>query len=390
MQSQRASGFVRVIIIASVVVILAGLGSSFWNKIKEWISPATETTNQTTENVGVVEQQPIDDEQPSDQQTTNVAPTKTYEISSQGDYERNVPGWENRSYLLHIPPQYNASESLPVIIAIHGGGGNADAMVKVTCPDGNLNSSKCLNALADREGFIVVYPNGTANKIFKNVRTFNAGGGINGYACISSLACQSGIDDITYFNSLLDDLFSAANINQGQVYATGMSNGAAMSHRLACQLSNRITAIAPVGGGNQFSAVNNCNPARSVPMLQMHGTADPAWPYNGGTLAGGVLPDKGEVISIADTISGWIKRNGCANIPATENLPTIANDGTSVMRSQYSNCKNGANVVLYTINNGGHAWPQGNPYLRESVIGKTSQQLNANEVIWNFLKVYAK
>jgi len=391
---KKANGFAKLIILAAVVILLGGWGAKFIEGIKNRFNLNTE--QKTEESSGPVETPDVDTSVPISSQPPiqtgeeQPAVTKTYQINKAGNYWRDLIGWESRPYLVHAPSGYDSSKPMPVVIALHGGGGNAEAMAKVSCPGGDLNNSKCLDKLADREGFIVIYPNGTSNPLFKDSRTFNAGGGSNGYACISRVACPQNINDVAYVNSLLDDAEVALNIDTRRIYVTGMSNGAAMSHRLACQLPNRITAIAAVGGGNQFSALNNCSPTRGVPILQIHGTADPAWPYNGGVLAGGALFDDGNVISVDDTISGWVKRNTCSATPSTQNLQSTVSDGTSVTKFQYSGCRNNATVVLYKINNGGHSWPQGNPYLKESVIGITSQQINANNVIWNFVKNYSR
>lgn len=310
-----------------------------------------------------------------------------------GDYGREVPGWPNRPYDLHIPPQYNPSQPVPVILVLHGGGGNSRAAAKLTCPNGNLEDPKCFNNLADREGFIVVYPNGNINP--KNVisgRRWNAGGGKNGYSCAGGFTCATNLDDIKYFNALLDDLGKVVAIDDNRIYATGLSNGGSMTHRLGCQLSNRIAAIASLAAGNQFSTVEECSPDRAVPVLQIHGTDDPFWLYLGGEgRATAEAGDKGIRISIPDTVKGWVSRNSCSSLP-TETLleDKSQNDGTRVKKEVYSQCRDNAGVIFYNIEGGGHTWPDGWQYLPERTIGKTSKDINANEIIWNFFKEHSK
>ena len=326
---------------------------------------------------------------PSQEASQTTTPTPSTFILGPGDYTREVPGWKDRPYDLHVPTGYDGSKFTPVVLAIHGGGGNSEAQKKLTCPNGDVSNSKCLDKLADREGFIVVYPNGTGFRL-KNVRGWNAGGGKDGYACISAKACEENIDDVGYFRTLLDDLEKAVNVDSSRVYATGISNGGAMSYRLACELSDRIAAIAPVGGGYQFPAVASCAPKRPIPMLQIHGTEDPLWPYQGGESASPLMEDRGIMYSITDTIAKWGSINGCAKgAPIQiENLPdTDTADGTTVTMFTYQGCK--AGVAHYRVNGGGHTWPQGFQYFGEKVIGKTSQDINANEVIWEFFKKHA-
>lgn len=112
---------------------------------------------------------------------------------------------------------------------------------------------------------------------------FNAGGGASGFDCIGASACEHGVDDIAYFKALLDDLAKKINVDTKRVFSTSLSNGGAMSHRLACELADRIAAIAPVSGANQFATAAVCTPSKLVPVLDIHGTGDPCWPFGGGS-----------------------------------------------------------------------------------------------------------
>jgi polyhydroxybutyrate depolymerase len=306
---------------------------------------------------------------------------------------REVPGWKGRPYDLYIPQQYDSAKPWPVVLALHGGGGNSEHARKITCPDGDINSPKCLDALADREGFIVVYPNGTPNNSFlPKFRTWNATGGINDkYRCIGGTACMENVDDTGYFRNLLDDLSGVANIDQDRIYATGISNGGAMAHRLACELSDRIAAIAPVAAGNQYEAVFGCNPKRPVPALEIHGLKDAQWPYEGGygkpVLGQPRIAEREEykklMVPIRPSMANWAKRNNCATDPTIENFG-------SVIKETYTKCKDAADVVHYAIKDSGHTWPQGYQYFDESGIGKTNQDINANEIIWEFFKKHPR
>lgn len=322
----------------------------------------------------------------AEKRATEKTPLPDRAVLGSGDYIRNLTTWPKRSYDIHIPSSYDVSWPTPVVLVLHGGGASSENAAKLTCPNGDLNSTKCLNKLADREGFIVVYPNGTSRPLIKNLRTWNAGGGENGYMCVGEYACKNKIDDISYFKDLLDNLSKTINVDRARVYATGISNGAAMSHRLACELSDWIVAIAAVGGGNQFSAVAQCKPSQPVSVLEIHGTSDPAWPYDGGT----GTKEGGNFYSVSQTVSGWTARNQCSSEPIKETMPDLKNDGTKSIKESYGGCRKDSNVVLITVNNGGHTWPQGNQYLPERAIGKTGQDFSANEVIWQFFKVHPR
>jgi polyhydroxybutyrate depolymerase len=147
-----------------------------------------------------------------------------------GDHTRTLTvGDLKRTYLVHIPPRYDPKKATPVVLAFHGGGANADNMVVFSG----------LNKKSDDAGFIVVYPSGTGR--LEKLLTFN-GGNCCGYATTNK------IDDVMFTRKLLDDLAESANIDPRRVFATGMSNGGIMSYLLASELSDRIAAIAPVGG----------------------------------------------------------------------------------------------------------------------------------------------
>lgn len=314
-------------------------------------------------------------------------------ISGPGDYVREVSGWKGRNYNLHIPASYKDAPA-PVVVALHGGGGNSKTQIELTCPGGDENHPKCLDKLADREGFIVVYPNGTPNKTLLSAsrfRTWNATGGINEkYRCIGGAACSENVDDIAYFKALIEEVSKVVYIDEKRIYVTGISNGGAMAHRLACELSDRIAAIAPVAAGNQYAAVWGCNIKRPVPILEIHGLEDKQWPYEGGygEPAFGFIPQgereeyKKIMVLIHDSIADWAKRNGCAPTPQIEN-------SGSITKETYGKCENNAEVIHYKIKDAGHTWPQGYQYFDESYVGKTSQEINANEVIWEFFKKHS-
>jgi polyhydroxybutyrate depolymerase len=300
--------------------------------------------------------------------------------------------WDDRPYIVHLPPSYDGTVPFPVVIDLHGGGGSAEGARARTCPGGNLNDPGCLDRVADCNGFITVYPDGTPDPRAPFMRTFDAGGGAGKYACVSGVACTTKVDDIRYFTDLIDTLEHDFTIDPARIYVTGLSNGGAMSQRLACEMSDRIAAIAPIAGGNQYAALDSCSTVRPMPVLEMHGTADRCWPLDGGrqTCVAVTPPsDRGAFVSISSTVASWANLNGCQSTPIVENLPDVdPTDGTTVTRISYQGCSRGGDVVFLRVNGGGHTWPGGSNVLPGAVAGKVSREFNASKVMWEFFKAH--
>jgi polyhydroxybutyrate depolymerase len=278
------------------------------------------------------------------------------------DYARAVQvGGLERKYWVHLPQEHSAKIKWPLLIQLHGGGGEGR----------QLNALTGFYALADKQKFIVFSPDAIE-------RNWNDGrGDFNARSHVTN------VDDVGFISFLIDSAVSELNADPGRVYLTGISNGALMTHRASCQLSQKIAAIACVAGNFPYGMASVLSPSRPMPVLLINGTDDPLVPYNGGNITFGALV-RGKVLSVADTVSFWATKNGCRADPAISNLPDVADDGTSVVTSRYPVCAGSAEVILYTINNGGHTWPGGLQYLPEGMIGKTCRDFNASEAIWGF------
>ncbi len=277
-----------------------------------------------------------------------------------GDHERLLQiGNLHRSYSVHVPPRYNPQKPLPVVLALHGAGTNGRITANFTG----------LNKKADEAGFAVVYPNGTgAGGI---LLTWNSGG-------LRRAGEGSAADDVGYIRKVLDDLQTCLTVDGQRVYATGISNGAMMCYRLASEMSDRIAAIAPVAG---TIAIDNYHPKRPVPVIHFHGTADKL------VLFHGPQNDAAKLFgfkSVPETIRILVACNSCVPDPQTDELPDKAHDGTKVTRKVYAPQEGGAEVVLYTVEGGGHTWPGRQPPIR--FIGKSTEQISANDLIWEFFK----
>ena len=272
----------------------------------------------------------------------------------------------NRDYHLYIPSSYRYSTAAPLVIALHGGGGNGHKMEKLSH----------LSLLADQYGFIVAYPDAVD-------RHWNDGRGLDQYR-----SQRDNIDDVGFISRMIDAIAGGYNIDKDRVYVTGASNGAMMSLRLGCELADKITALAPVIGSMPENLVAECSPARPIPLMMINGTDDPLVPWEGGYVH--IFRKKlGKIISVPQTIEFWVARNGCSPSPQISRVPDAdPEDGTSVQKTAYGQCTHGAAVVLYEIKGGGHTWPGGYQYFPEFLIGKTNRDLDASQAIWDFFNGY--
>ena len=270
-----------------------------------------------------------------------------------------------RNFIVYLPSGYNNSGKMPLIFAIHGGSGTPEGMINIA----NFKT------IADRDKVVLVYPEGVQ-------KNWNDGR--------PTAPNQLGINDVGFFNQMCDYMINNYSVDAKKIYATGISNGGFMSTRLGCELSNRIAAIAVNAATIEATTIApNCKPNRPVPALYIHGTTDPLVPFLGGQITAGGTAG-GTILSHFQAIDKWVTINGCNPTPTVTDLPDIANDGTTIKQRVYSGGTNGSEVVSYVITNGGHTWPQGYQYLNEAIIGKTSQDMNACEVIWTFFKRFSR
>ena len=273
-----------------------------------------------------------------------------------------------RRYRIYIPEKYDANKATPVVVVFHGGGGNPESMIRLTG----------MNAKADESGFIVVYPFGTG-KLANSLLTFN-GGECCGYAM------QNKVDDVGFTRELLDDLAKVANVDADRVFATGLSNGGIMAHYVASELSDRIAAIAPVGGPLMMEAPRNTHP---VPVMHFHGTADAFAPFQGGYGKGFLGRSKVTSFrSVDHTIQSWVKANGCKAEPEIVALPEKADDKMKVTRKTWGGGKDGSEVVLIEIEGGGHTWPGQKPIV--SALGESTMDISANDLMWEFFEQHPR
>ena len=257
----------------------------------------------------------------------------------------------DRSYILYIPESYSENNPTPLVLNLHGYSSNAGQQ---------MIYSEFYN-IADSEGFILIHPEGTMDP--------------NGFQFWNSSNMFS-IDDVGFLSALIDQITVEYNINTNRVYSMGMSNGGFMSYKLACELSDKIAAIASVTGSMSTDQITSCNPNSPTPVMQIHGTSDPTVLYNGSL----------GIESIDNVISFWVNMNNCNSYPSISSIPDLnLTDLSNAEHYIYSNGINESSVELYKIINGGHTWPGASIPL---VGNNTNQDLNASEKIWDFFNKY--
>ena len=263
-----------------------------------------------------------------------------------------------RSYFLFLAKDYNSASHMPVVLNLHCWGKNHV---------NQINYSQ-MNAVADTAGFIAVYPDAINGR-------WNSGISDN-----PDWPTTPDVNDVGFIDALIDTLFNSYSIDLERIYSCGFANGGFMSFKLACQLSDRIAAVASVSGIISESTANNCNTKHAMPVLLINGTANPFVPYSENGVSGWY--------SVEQTISHWTDFNNCT-VSDTISLSDLdPSDGCIVEKITYTDCSDNVSVVSYKIINGGHYWPGGNIGYWVSDYGNINKDINASIEIWNFFKNY--
>jgi polyhydroxybutyrate depolymerase len=257
---------------------------------------------------------------------------------------------------------------LAVIFVLHGGGGSGSSM--------ELLTAHRFNRIADREGAIVVYPDGVE-------RHWNDG------RELPDVAAGENVDDVGFIRALIEDLAREHAIDRGRIFATGISNGGFMSFRLACEAADTFAAVAPVTAALSEQLGPRCKPARSIGIAILNGTEDPLVPWAGGPVK--VFgTTRGVVWSTMRTFDRWLELDQCRERTVDPRLDQDPDDETVLITHRGRACRDGVEVRLYELQGGGHTWPSGAQYAANWMVGRVSRELDATEEIWRFMKGHAR
>jgi polyhydroxybutyrate depolymerase len=264
-----------------------------------------------------------------------------------------------RCYLLRVPSRVEGPEQRPLVISLAGFSSNASGQAYLSR----------WNEVAEEGQFYVVYPQGTGFPLRWNATdTFEV----------------SRVDDVGFLKALIDDVANLVAIDPRRIYVDGMSNGGSMAHRAACELAGVIAAVGVVAAP-PVEPPEGCDPVRPIPIIAFFGTDDPLIPYTGGSwdlrgITRWISPPAHQVNfpTVETWVERWVDRNGCSS-PA-EALPATG----EVRGLRYHECADDAEVVFYSVDGGGHAWPGGRP----TFVGATSVDIHASRIMWSFYQAH--
>ncbi len=264
---------------------------------------------------------------------------------------------QDGSYYVHVPPVTHGA----AVFVLHGGLGNGSIVEHLTG----------FAAAADRGGFVTVYP--------------NAGGQWND----GRQTTAHDWADVEFILAVARDVEARDHVDPKRLFVTGISNGGMMTLRLACDAAGSFAAFAAVAGNLPSALEPHCHPARPVPMMMFNGTADRFVPWAGGeVLHSARFGAGGLVISTTATVKFWRRADGCVGAGRSTAMPDVANDGTTVTRRVYDECRPGAQVVFYEIHGGGHTWPGSSARPRLRIAGITTRDIDATQIIVRFFDQY--
>ncbi len=283
------------------------------------------------------------------------------QVTGAGDYTYAIQqGDLTRKYLVHVPPSYHSNTPTPLILAFHGGGGDMNYMAK--------DEYYGLISKSNKEGFVVIFPNGYSKLKSGKFATWNAGN------CCGD-ARDIGIDDVGFVRKIVSNISGQMNIDRNRIFATGMSNGGMMSYVVACELPDIFKAIAAIAGTDNTITCSHKTP---ISILHIHAKNDTHVLFNGGA-GEGAFKDESKVTnftSVPASIARWVGYNKCSPTPER----VLAVNGAYC--DLYSDCANGTQVKLCITDMGAHSWPGGNKPRGEA----PSQAISSNDMLWDFFK----
>ena len=314
----------------------------------------------------------------------------------------------NRTFVVHLPQGYDAAKQrYPLVLLLHGRDMSVDDMARLTK----------FNQTADHYGVIAVYPHAYVGQWNVGIEPERAmrpmmgprrrgygypggypgggypGGGYppngGGYPPNAGGGGEAGrnrgqANDLAFFDAMLDKLSSEYAVDTARIYVAGFSDGGFMAFRLGCEMSRRLAAVASISAEMPKAMKDWCSPSPAVSLLMMNGTVDPVVPYYGGSGRVGSYP----TMSAEDSAKEWVKYDGCSTKAEHTKLPPREKGGMETNVYKFGDCKAGTEVQRYSIEGAGNTWPGGDSYVLREKAGKTSNDVDADEVIWQFFAAH--
>jgi polyhydroxybutyrate depolymerase len=292
-----------------------------------------------------------------------LAATGVATVSRAGPLDRTVVVGVERHYLLVIPDKSDPKAAMPLVFVFHGAGNTST----------NMQQEIGITELARKKGFIAAFPDGIEKRW-------------NGGASDPDSLASARSDDVAFVSAMIDRIDSEQRVDMRRVFATGSSNGAIFCYTLACRLSDRIAAIAPISGLLSESVSSRFHPANPVSLISFNGTDDPLLHFAGEPRDGRGL------MSVNDSVAFWVRKDRCDPTPVVTQDPQSAlDDGVTVIRIAYHGGSAGSAVEAFVIAHGGHTWPghHTDPTWAKTA-GKTAMSISANELMWEFFLQHPK
>lgn len=275
-----------------------------------------------------------------------------------------------RQYVIHFPPGYSGMQAIPVVLFLHGGSGNAQSAQGFTG----------FNQVANRENFLVVYPQGYT-EVSSNSYVWADGRG--------TAADRAGIDDVGFLSKLIDTLLINYTIDPERIYLCGYSNGSFLTQRMAFEGNEPFAAMGTLGSTTATFFIEQGDPGRPIPMFFLFGTEDPFVPYEGGIVA---LSSTDSIVGIEESVAYWRQQNDCRTALPPEPLPDLVpDDSSTVTVFRYTDCAcNQSEVVYYRVDGAGHTWPGIELPAYEFIAGQTNEDILASQELWDFFREYTR
>jgi polyhydroxybutyrate depolymerase len=317
------------------------------------------------------------------QASSQAVPAKAAAATHTQNYKDAIAsGGMRRTFTVHVPKSYDGSRPVPLVLAFHGLGMNGVAMEGLSLMD----------ITAERNGFIVVYPDGVGAR-------WNDG----------SARGSNGMDDVGFVSDLLNHLQRQYKIDPRHIHACGISNGGYFTQRLGCEMADRIASIGVISATITSAVCSSCHPRRSMPVVLFLGTEDPLVPREGeskelgklgealgipgvgGAAISSTMAKVGGLYTANETAEFWARINNCGSHPREDRMSDRSpRDGCQVTRETYGGGSGGSEVVVYTVHGGGHNWPGGSGAVAQDVLGVTTYDISASDICWEFFRNHGR